>query len=490
MGLLSLLLLLALSGVLGWVAIAAVAPAAPPRRGEPALAIVAGLVALYALLLLFDLAGVPWRRGPLAAGWSAATAAAVAVAWSRRPIGWRWDGRRAGAGGRPGFGRGAIGRGAIGWGDGVAAGAALLYAAAAWTRRITIPDFVYHWGPKAKRALLGGGVDYAFLADPLRLTDHPDYPHLLPGLYAAVGVVRGAFHERAALLVSVVFFALAVAGVRRAAAVAGLPRHPAQGTVAAVALTLAAFGIGYRMAGAADWPVVAALLVALPALVGLPGRGPGRGLAAPDDALRLGLAAALAAGSKIEGVPLAALLVGVGLVRLGGTRWWVGGTARRAAELARLVVPPLLVVVPWTVQNLRHGLFAAENTGPLVAARIPVVVRAAAEVFATAEWAGLPWLLLLLPALLARRATRMAAAVLLLQGGFYAWVYLTSPVDTRFFVLSSLARLLFHLVPPLLVLLAIALFAGRETAPPLTAARPGADGAGEGAAPGRQVRVR
>lgn len=88
-----------------------------------------------------------------------------------------------------------------------------------------------------------------------------------------------------------------------------------------------------------------------------------------------------------------------------------------------------------------------------------MAVRAAAEAFATPEWMGLPWLLLLLPALLAPRATRAAAAVLLLQGGFYAWVFLTSPVDTRFLVLSSLPRLLFHLVPPLLVLLAVALFA-------------------------------
>jgi hypothetical protein len=458
MGLLSLLLLLVLAGALGRATIAAVAPAGPARRGEPALALVAGLVALFALLLLFDLAGIPWRRGPLAAGWALATAAAMAVAWWRRPSGGR----------RPG--RGSSSLTSIGWGEAVAAGAALVYAAAAWTRRITIPDFVYHWGSKAKRALLAGGVDYAFLADPLRLTDHPDYPSLVPGLYALVGVVRGAFHERAALLVSVVFFAVAVAGARRAAAAAGLPRHAVQGTVAAVGLALAAFGIGYRMAGAADWPILAALLVALPALVRTAGERVRLLDEGDDGALRLGLAAALAAGSKIEGVPLAGLLVAVGLARLaaagvrpgrsGASRGEVGRGAA-AASLARLVVPPLLIVVPWVVQNLRHGLFAAENTGPLLAARVPVAVRAVAEVFATPEWLGLPWLLLLLPALLALGATRAAAAVLLLQGGFYAWVFLTSPVDTRFLVLSSLPRLLFHLVPPLLVLLAVALFAGR-----------------------------
>lgn len=477
MGVLSLLLLLALAGLLGGALLAAAGPDGG-RRPEPALALVAGLVALHAVLLLLDLAGVAWSRGTLGAVWGAGMAAAGVVAWRRRGD---LAGERGGAGGAAG----GLRRLGLGWGDAVAAGAGLLYAAAAWTRRVTIPDFVYHWGLKAKRYLLAGGVDYAFLADPLRLTDHPDYPSLVPGLYAAVGLVRGAFHERAALLASVAFFALTVAGARRAAAVAGLPRAAAQGTVAAVALTLAGFGIGYRMAGAADWPVVAALLVALPALVRRPAAAADGGL----DTLRLGLAAALAAGSKIEGVPLAALLVAAGLARwVVAARRTAGGAARRAlaADLARLVVPSLALVVPWAIQNLRHGLFAAENTGPLVAARVAVAARATVESFATAEWLGLPWLLLLLPALLLPPATRAAAAVLLVQSGFYAWVYLTSPVDTRFLVLSSLPRLLFHLVPPVLVLLAVALFARRETAPPPPEVGSGADGAGEGTAPRRR----
>ncbi|HEX2162505.1 MAG TPA: hypothetical protein VHM02_01010, partial [Thermoanaerobaculia bacterium] len=264
----------------------------------------------------------------------------------------------------------------------------------------------------------------------------------------------------------VAFLAVAVAGARRAAARAGLPRHAAQGTVAAVALATAGFGIGYRMAGAADWPIAAALLVALPAL--LPPGLASDPAAVRGDRLRLGLAAALAAGAKIEGVPLAALLVAAGLVG------WRGGERRRPADLARLLVPPLLVVLPWVALNLRHGLFAAENTGPLDPARLGVALAAAAEAFATREWLGLPWLLLLLPLALAMPRTRRAAAVLLLQAGFYGWVYLTSPVDTRFLVLSSLPRLLLHLLPPFLVLLAAALF-GRAPGEEEPRATSGAD---------------
>lgn len=461
MGVLSLLLLLAMAGLLGAAALAALRGPSPAR--QPALALVAGLVALHALLLAFDLAGIPWRRGPLAAGWTAATAAALAVAAARGgPAGAREVGAPPGAWGwRPPQ-----------WGEAVAGLAVLAYAAAAWTRRVTIPDFVYHWGSKAKRYLLAGGVDYGFLGDPLRLTDHPDYPSLVPGLYAAVGIVRGAFHERAALLASVAFLLLALAGVREAARraeEAGLPRWAGQAALAAAALTLAGFGVGYRMAGAADWPLVAALCVALPALVAVrPADG--------DDALRLGLAAALAAGAKIEGVPLAALLIAAGVARL-APRW--RGESRFVAwrpvggDLARLAVPPLALVAPWAVQNLRHGLFAAENSGPLLAERVPVAAAAAAEALSTPEWLGLPWLLLLLPALVVRRTTRAAAAVLLLQGAFYAWVYLTSPVDTRFFVLSSMPRLLFHLVPPLVVLLALAALTPRSGMPRCRTGRTG-----------------
>ncbi|HUO86912.1 MAG TPA: hypothetical protein VM617_05945, partial [Thermoanaerobaculia bacterium] len=286
MGVASLLLVLALAGLLG-AAVLAAADRSSSRSVDPALALVAGLVCLHGLLLLFDLAAVPWRRAPLAAGWVVATGLASWLAWRRRGPGGRSSAATLEGWNRPGPG------------DAVAAVALVAYAGASWTRLITIPDFVYHWGIKAKRHLLAGGIDYAFLADPLRLTDHPDYPSLVPGLYAAVGVVRGAFHERAALLASVAFFALAVAATRRTVRVARLSPAAAQGTVALVALVLAMFGIGHRMAGAADWPIVAALLVALPGMLAAPGGGAEAG---GDGAMRLGFAAALAAGAKIEGV--------------------------------------------------------------------------------------------------------------------------------------------------------------------------------------------
>ena len=59
---------------------------------------------------------------------------------------------------------------------------------------------------------------------------------------------------------------------------------------------------------------------------------------------------------------------------------------------------------------------------------------------------------------------RPAALVLLAQLGFYLIVYWTGPVDSRFYVLSTFPRLLFHLLPATLALVAIAALGPREAA--------------------------
>ena len=408
------------------------------ERAVPA--VVAGLVGLHLLLLAFDLAGVPWRRRTLAAGLLAAIAAGVlAVRLARRAP------------------RAAVGPAAAadppGWADAVALACVGTFAAAAWSLRATIPDFVYHWGIKAKRYHLAGGIDWPWLADPLRWTEHPDYPSLLPGLYAVTAHLRGYFDERAMLAWSVAFFALCVLAARRALGVAAGGGAVRGATLSLVAAAMAVFAVGYDLAGAADWLVALALLAALPALLEPARAARARPTAAGD--LAVGLAAALAAGAKIEGVVLAVLLVAA---RLAGRRGPDGGGARaRAAaalrRLPRLALPPALVVLPWAVANLRHGLFQGANTGSWDSGRLEVVAGAVVEALATPEWHGLAWTVAASPALLVARRTRAAGAVLALQLAFYLAVYLTAPVDTRFYVLSSLPRLLFPLLPGLLVAL-------------------------------------
>jgi hypothetical protein len=169
------------------------------------------------------------------------------------------------------------------------------------------------------------------------------------------------------------------------------------------------------------------------------------------DDLTVGLAAALAAATKIEGVALAALLV---VVRLAVDR----GSGRLAAlrRLPRLAGPAALVVLPWLVTCWRHDLFRDASGGALDLSRLGTVARSAFQVFNLPEWFGLPWLLVALPVLLLHRRLRPAAALLLAQGGFYLVVYLVAVAEPGFYVLSSLPRLLYHLLPASVVLLALA----------------------------------
>lgn len=403
-----------------------------------ALAFVAGLVALFVLLLALDATGIPWRRRTLVPGVALLALAAVAIAW------WR---RRA----APASAFLPTPAAPLGWGDGAALAAVAAFAWGCWHRATAIPDFVYHWGAKGRRYQQAGGIDYDFLADPLRLTDHPDYPNLLPSLYAATAHLRGFFDERAMLLFSPLFLAVLLLSARTALARGTASPALRKGGLAAVAFAAASFAIAYRMAGGGDLVLTMALVAALPAL--LPAAETTRRRVDGDD-LRLGLAAALAAAVKIEGVPLALLLVAL----RGGLRD-EGGRRFAPRRWLRLALPVAAVTLPWVAANLTHGLFQANNTGSWDAERLGVVARAALEVMATPEWHGLPWLLAALPALLVVPRLRPAAALLLAQGGFYLFVYLTSPVDTRFYVLSSLPRLLFHLLAPALVLYAVALAA-------------------------------
>lgn len=472
----ALLVLAAAVPLLGHAALAA-AGTAPPRRtllplrhrlpallDRLALDVAAGLVVLFVLLLAMDLAAVPWRRGPLLLAALAAGGGLAVAAWRRRGRVGHWDDA------------GAV---ALSWGDGGAALVLASFATAVWTRRIAIPDFVYHWGLKGKRYWLEGGIDFAFLADPLGLTDHPDYPNLLPSLYAVTAEALGGFRERAMLAWSALFLLLVVLCARRALEVGTAGRRTrgvaVQAGTLAVAMVASAFAVGYDLAGGGDLLVALAVVAALPGLLGgrEDGGHDGRQVSAGD--LRVGLAAALAAGAKIEGVPLAAFLVAVRWWKVGGVPRW--GTLRRQTvsllrRAPRLALPLLLVAGPWVAQCLRHGLFQSANTGSFDIARWSEIQPAAQQVMNLPEWHRLPWLLLLLPLLLLVRRLRPAALLLHLQAAFYLFVYLTAPVDTDFYVLSSLPRLLFHLVVPAVVLLVVGVTTVRNERPSDTEPRP------------------
>ena len=396
------------------------------------LAFAAGAVSLHVLLALFTVAGVAWSPGRIAG--------ALAVA----ALGWAARARfRVARFSRPGVRP---------W-DAVAGGALALVVLLGGAGWLTQPDFYYHWGLKARRFLAIGGVDYYFLAAPSSWRLHPDYPLLAPELLLLPSLGRAAFDEAAALALAALWIALVPIALGRALGAAGLAASDVARARALIALALAGFAVGYGLVGAADPLIALALALALPPLLA-PERNPARGW-------ELGLAAALAASAKLEGVPLAALLVAVDL----GARWLRERRFVGFGHLARTLLPSAIVVAPWFALARVYRLFLETNAGAFDAGRSGTILSALAATALHPDWALFPLALLALPWLLRRARLRAAALVILAQLAVYLAVYWTGPVDTRFYVLSTFPRLFFHLVPAALALGAIVFHAPSAPAP-------------------------
>jgi hypothetical protein len=375
----------------------------------------AGAVVFHLLLTLLDLAGIPWHPILLLAG--------LGILIAAGHVRGRKDGRD-----------GARLPSDPGWGDGVALFVLAVFTLLALTQWIMTPDFVFHWGLKGERFFLARGIDEAWLARNDMI--HSDYPNLLPELHAASALLGGRFDPPVLMLWSALFLAGLLAAAREALR-AVEDRFIRQAGLALVALAAGMFGIGWQMAGAADWMLALALLAALPPL-----------LRPPDPAgdWQIGIAAAFAAASKLEGVPLAGFLILVQLVR---NRFRIG-------TLARLALPAVAVVIPWLAQVIRYNLFQNDNAGPFEMARAGALFSTAYEILAGPSWHGVAWVVLLAPLLLLPRRTRPFAAVVTLQLLLYVYIYFTAPVDVRYYVLTSLPRLLLHVIPGVLVLALLA----------------------------------
>jgi hypothetical protein len=407
---------------------------AEDRLYRLALALAAGLVTLYAGLLVLDAVGIPW--GPASVVLTLAAAALAAGLASRRAPAVPEAGRL-----RPG------------WGDGIAALCLAALALAALQMWIVNPDFIYHWGVKGWKFYLAGGIDFDFLTGPGSEPRHIDYPWLVPSLFAATAAVAGGFREAGMMLWTALFFAALLASAREVLRRAEVSPFASQSTLAIVGASSAAFGIGFLTAGGADWILALAPLLAWPAFLREPDR---------TADLTVGIAAALAAGAKIEGLPMAAFLLGLHLLRRG---------PGRLKALPVLLTPSILVVAPWLAQGFRHGLFTDPHRGPFDLAHAAAIVPALWSALRVPEWHEAPAALLLLPALLFLRSTRPAAALVGLQLLVYLYVYFAAPAaiaqDLDYYVRSNFSRLASHLVPTLLVACGIAFdrwLGGRQAA--------------------------
>jgi hypothetical protein len=348
----------------------------------------------------------------------------------------------------------------LSWGDGIALFALAAFAWFAVSLCNVIPDFYFHWGLKGERFFLARGTDYDFLAMPWNEVLARDYPTLLPDLYAATALLAGRFSARAMMLWSVGAFGMLLLAGREALRQAGVVRFVAESTLALTALAVAGAGIRGNMAGGADWMISLALVVAMPALMRPPDR---------VGNVQLGVAAAFAAASKVEGSVLAAILIVVQGVRdLAGTR---SGRRFDFPAFAALLVPALAVVVHWQAEVRRFHLARPYYGGINLHHGQAILSALRYELTASPTWHGLAYSLLLLPLLAFRRRLRPVVAVLAMQLAFYLYSYFSFLFDPVPLVLTSFDRLELHLVPAILFASGIALDAGAHgsRAPELTA---------------------
>ncbi len=389
----------------------------------------AGWVGLHLLLTALGLVRLPWRLPVVLA----ALAAAAALAW-------RWLPAPADRTRLPSD---------LGWGEWLAAAALAVFTVCALSSWITNPDFVYHWGLKGNRFYVAGGVDYGYLGARWNWVVHPDYPNLLPELFAVTALAAGRFDEPAMMLWSAAAFALLLAALREAPRRTGTSRFAAQAALAGGALATAAYGIAGMSAGGADWLIALALAAALPPLLSPVDR---------HGAAQIGLAAALAAAAKVEGVPLAAALAAV----YGARAWAARAPTRRVSRgfglraVLALTLPAAAVTLPWLAEVWRHHLFLDYNSGPLTPERLPRVLAAIAASM-DQGWSGFAYGLLLLPLLFLDRRLRAFAAVVSLQLLFYLYVFLSVRIDPEPLVRSTVPRLVLHLLPAVLTAAVIAL---------------------------------
>jgi hypothetical protein len=383
----------------------------------------AGMVLFHLLATLLDLTGLGWSVPRL--GLPLAIAAIV-------PLGLRLRARTAAPA--------AVRRlpSDFGWGDETALLALIVFTLLAATLWVTTSDFVFHWGLKGHRFFLVRGVDYAYLARSWSWSIHPDYPNLLPELYAASALAAGRFDASAQMLWSALFFALLLAASRQG--LQGAEPFVRQAGIALLAVALAAFALRNQMAGGADWLLALALVAAIPAL------------SRPPDAagdLQIGVAAACAAAGKVEGVMLAGLLVLAQLARRPAAGRWLGrGLLLRLGVLGG---PAALVILPWWLQVRRYHLFGVLTADRLTWERARAAGPALLGVMNGPAWHGFSYIVLLIPLLALRRATRPLAFVAGAQLAFYLWIYLVSALETEYYVATSFPRLLFHLIPAVLV---------------------------------------
>ncbi|MGZ4807747.1 MAG: hypothetical protein ACXV7D_00330 [Thermoanaerobaculia bacterium] len=302
---------------------------------------------------------------------------------------------------------------------------------AVFDARETTGDLVHFWGPKGQQFHFTGKIDTEFLGFQHYYLMHPDYPPLVPLVYAWASLGAHEFSWWGALLLTPLFLYATVEAFR------GLALH-ALGEAAAsrYAMLMAAvltFGFAAgRVAGGADPPLLMFEAIALSALTFAGDRFDGIVVAA--------LALAAASFTKVEGASFAlAVIAAFAVIR------------RKPLATIALLVPPAAVLGSWIAFAAHHNLLDAYvgNRGALNIAAAPLALL---EIIRSASYGTLflPWIVAAVPLLLSKRwrqgALPLAVAALVIACTIFFYLH---GGDPRWWIRSSADRVL---LTPLLCL--------------------------------------
>ncbi|MBW3565761.1 MAG: hypothetical protein KY459_13660 [Acidobacteria bacterium] len=298
-------------------------------------------------------------------------------------------------------------------------------------------DFTAIWGLKGAMFTSAGGIDFGALSDPELAFAHPDYPPLLPLIYAWVALWGGGWSDRhLALIVSVVAIAALLVVRSHLKRRLGRPLLVSMGTLA---LTRALFDTPPALA---DGLLLCFLTVAVLAIFDNDGENQN---VVPW--LWLGFAAL----TKNEGIAaVVSVTLALLLVRRRAFSSALAGRALIAATIA------MCWIIPRAIFDLESDLGAGspfsrvpENVGDLLSALAAVPPAHA-----------LQWGTVLAAIILARRLAGRDLGILCFaaaQLAFYLGGYLVTPHEVAWHVATSWPRLTMHLLPLMIVVATSAL---------------------------------
>lgn len=312
-------------------------------------------------------------------------------------------------------------------------------------------DAMAIWNLRA-RALFGAPHDLRLVFTPELPAQHSDYPPLLPALVAHGFFALGSRTEAWPIAVSFVFGACCVAALGSAVS---NRRGPTHGLAAALLLLGTPELLTLAWNQYADLKLAALVLIAVV-------------LASEGHCLPAGLAAALGAYTKNEGLLWAAALSAAILAAQG---------RREALRFVAGGAPILLLLayfkLRWAPPNdlvAQTSLLGALSRAP---PRLPIVARGfALQLVDFGKWGcALPFVLACWLAGWRRRQRTLAAPFCALSLGAVFCIYLVTPQDAAEHMRSSMDRLLFQLWPALVYATFVAFAKAPSPTPPGTASR-------------------